>query len=105
MKEFMFNNKSAEIKLAVEKVSKIVFEAAGIQLGEKQFDMVENRLQIRMLSLGITSPADYLKRLQSDLENESQALVSLMTTHYTYFFREFSHFEFLINHGLSNLWN
>lgn len=103
MKEFMFNNKSAEIKLAVEKVSKIVFEAAGIQLGEKQFDMVENRLQIRMLSLGITSPADYLKRLQSDLENESQALVSLMTTHYTYFFREFSHFEFLINHGLSNL--
>lgn len=88
------------IESVVNEVSKIVSEMAGIQLGPRQAPMVENRLRTRMVRLGNKSFTEYLNYLKSHLESESQALLSLMTTHHTYFFREFSHFEFLLNRGL-----
>lgn len=87
----------------VKEVAKIVTEMAGIQLGDKQFSMVENRLKSRILRLGLKNFNEYLKYLVKNKESESQALLSLMTTHHTFFFREFSHFEFLLNHGLPKL--
>ena len=65
--------------------------------------MVENRLKTRMAKLGIPSFQGYLQHLNAHLESESQALLSLMTTHHTFFFREFSHFEFLLAKGLPKL--
>lgn len=98
------SNEPAEtIKSVVEQVSKVVSDMAGIQLGEKQSNMVENRLKTRMLKLGIDQFSSYLKYLKMHEEEESQALLSLMTTHYTFFFREFTHFEFLLNKGLNRL--
>lgn len=93
---------SAEPNLGsvVKEVARIVSSLTGIQLGDKQFAMVENRLRTRMLRLDIASGSDYLHYLNDHLEEESQALVSLMTTHHTYFFREFAHFEYLQNKGL-----
>jgi chemotaxis protein methyltransferase CheR len=91
---------AAETAAAVDKVSKIVSELSGIQLGAKQLSMVENRLQNRMMTLQITNTAEYLEFLNQNFQEESLALVSLMTTHYTYFFREFNHFEFLLNKTL-----
>lgn len=91
------------IQKVIESVSAIVTELAGIQLGERQFSMVENRLKTRMLRLNITTFEGYLDYLQDHQETESQALLSLLTTHHTYFFREFSHFEFLLNKGLPSL--
>lgn len=85
---------------AVEEVSRVVSEMAGIQLGDKQAPMVENRLKTRMLRLGLEDVSEYLNYLNKNKESESQALLSLMTTHHTYFFREFTHFEFLLNKGL-----
>jgi len=79
----------------VREVSNIVSNLSGIQLGERQSPMVENRLKTRMLRLGIQTPQEYLKYLKEHLESESQSLLSLLTTHHTYFFREFSHFEYL----------
>lgn len=92
-----------KIQDVVESVSAIVTEMAGIQLGARQFSMVENRLKTRMLRVGKETFADYLEYLKKNLESESQALLSLLTTHHTYFFREFSHFEFLLNKGLPSL--
>ncbi|MBX2995808.1 MAG: chemotaxis-specific protein-glutamate methyltransferase CheB [Bdellovibrionaceae bacterium] len=91
------------IQKVIENVSAIVTELAGIQLGERQFSMVENRLKTRMLRLNIPTFEGYLEYLQDHQESESQALLSLLTTHHTYFFREFSHFEFLLNKGLPSL--
>nr|HPI39715.1 CheR family methyltransferase [Pseudobdellovibrionaceae bacterium] len=88
------------IKSVVQKVSKVVSEMAGIQLGERQHSMVENRLKTRLMRLGIPTFQEYFKYLEKNKESESQALMSLMTTHHTYFFREFSHFEYLLNSGL-----
>ncbi|MFN7823809.1 MAG: CheR family methyltransferase, partial [Pseudobdellovibrionaceae bacterium] len=85
----------------IKEVSALVSKMSGIQLGEKQYPMVENRLKSRMLKLQIQDPFEYLTYLKSHLESESQALLSLMTTHHTYFFREFAHFEFLIREGLA----
>lgn len=96
-----FNNAgAADSAAAIEKVSKIVSELSGIQLGPKQLSMVENRLQNRMLTLQISDPNEYMEYLRQNFDEESIALVSLMTTHYTYFFREFNHFEFLLNKTL-----
>lgn len=97
-------NESRELVLSVvEEVSKIVSQMAGIQLGPRQVVMVENRLKARMVKMGIKDFDAYLKHLKAHQEEESQALLSLMTTHHTYFFREFSHFEFLLNKGLDIL--
>lgn len=92
--------KDSSVHQVVTEVSKIVSAMAGIQLGAKQHSMVENRLRSRMIKLGIQTFAEYLEHLKRDEESESQALLSLMTTHHTYFFREFSHFEYLLSNVL-----
>lgn len=76
-------------------ISKIMNEITGVQLGERQSSMVENRLKKRMLENRIQTLNDYIQYFFAHREVEIQALVSLLTTHHTYFFREFSHFEAL----------
>ena len=91
------------VEQAVAEVSKIVMEMSAVQLGAKQASMVESRLRSRISRLGMKGFDTYLSHLRAHRETESQALLSLLTTHHTYFFREFSHFEFIINKGLENL--
>ena len=99
-----FKNEAEDnIASVVHEVALIVYEMAGIQLGPRQFMMVKSRLKTRMLRLGIESFSEYVTYLRQHQEQESQILLSLMTTHHSYFFREFSHFEFLLNKGLRNL--
>jgi chemotaxis protein methyltransferase CheR len=81
----------------VSYISKIMNEITGVQLGERQASMVENRLKKRMLENQVATLPDYIQYFFSHREVETQALVSLLTTHHTYFFREFSHFEALEN--------
>lgn len=75
-------------------------KVAGIQLGERQRTMVESRLKKRALDLGIGDIHDYYAYYQTHRESELSPLISLLTTHHTYFFREFSHFEFLEKSGI-----
>lgn len=96
-----FKNESLElVKSVIQQVAKTVSQMAGIQLGDKQFSMIDSRLRSRIIKLGLNGFEEYLTHLKQNEESESQALLSLMTTHHTYFFREFSHFEFLLNHFL-----
>jgi chemotaxis protein methyltransferase CheR len=87
----------------VAEVCTIVNGLSGIQLNADQQHMVQSRLRQRMLSLGITSPEAYASHLHSNREEESQALVSLMTTHFSFFFREAVHFDFLEKQCLEQL--
>lgn len=82
-------------ELLIDEVAKIVSTKTGIQLGIKQFAMMKSRLFSRFTELKITTPDDYKKYLDKNLATETQVLVSLMTTHYTSFFREFNQFEYL----------
>lgn len=96
-------NSNSVVNKAVIEVSKIVSDIAGIQLGEKQQSMVESRLKSRMLKIGLNSADDYLAYLRLHKESETEVLLSLLTTHHTFFFREFTHFEYILNHQLKNL--
>lgn len=94
----MKNATAAIMSLASE-----VSEVSGVQLGEKQHDMVVQRLRRRMTLLGLQSEAEYINYYHSNREEEFRELISLFTTHHTYFFREFKHFEILKNQTLPEL--
>jgi len=87
----------------VSEVSRIVSEITGIQLGKKQDHMVASRLSKRLLELNLRTPTEYIRFFNQNVLTETQALISLLTTHHSYFFREFSHFEFLKDGGLKRL--
>lgn len=89
-----------EILSVIQHASRIVSKLAGIQLGERQYAMVESRLRSRMVKLQLSTLKEYLGYLESNQEQESLALLSLLTTHHTFFFREFNHFEYMLNHVL-----
>lgn len=99
----MINYNFDEDGNVIKEVARIVSNIAGIQLGEKQYPMIENRLKSRMSKLSLRTFDDYLSYLLENKESETEALVSLLTTHHTYFFREFSQFEFILNRKLRDI--
>lgn len=86
---------SKDFVTLIEKVSSVVHKISGNRLGEKQSYMIETRLKKRMMELGIKSADEYLKYIDQNIDSESYVLVGLITTHHTFFFREFPHFEIL----------
>ncbi len=84
-------------------VSVRVSALTGVQLGERQKPMVENKIRLRAAELGIRSLEEYEVYLAENEDSELVRLVSLLTTHHTYFFRENSHFEFLQSKALAGL--
>ncbi|MBU6153537.1 MAG: response regulator [Bdellovibrionales bacterium] len=80
-----------------------VTKMTGVQLGDKQRSMVQTRLNKRVQDLGYRTIDDYQAYYESNEKSEIQHIVSLLTTHYTYFFREFSHFEFISEQALPAL--
>jgi chemotaxis protein methyltransferase CheR len=81
-----------------EYISDIISKESGNVLGVKQRSMVENRLKKRLMDLGNISASNYYEHLDKNYENEIKELVSLLTTHHTFFFREFIHFEYMRDH-------
>jgi chemotaxis protein methyltransferase CheR len=97
-------NQKLDQKKAVDEACSIVEKATGVQFGPKQQKMVESRLQRRLSDLGFKEFSQYLSYLAENYDKEKEELISLLTTHHTYFFREFVHFEFLES-ALPNLMN
>src|SRR4051794_29459429 len=79
----------------IQEICLAIGQLTGNVLSVKQRPMVQSRLRRRMIDLRITSPAEYRAYWQSHLESENKYLISLLTTHFTSFFREFSHFEWI----------
>jgi chemotaxis protein methyltransferase CheR len=86
---------SKDFVTLIEKVSNVVHKISGNRLGDKQAYMVETRVKKRMMELGLKSADEYMKYIDQNLDHESYILVGLITTHHTFFFREFPHFEIL----------
>lgn len=87
-----------DMDAVVEYTAGIVAKESGNVLGESQKSMVTNRVKKRMIDLGDLSPEEYYNHLKTNYITESSHLISLLTTHHTFFFREFGHFEFIIQH-------
>ncbi len=83
------------MKQLVKEVSEVVQKISGNVLGDKQYHMVETRLSRRFIELGIEDPTEYHNYLNENYKVESSHLVSLLTTHHTFFFREYIQFEYL----------
>lgn len=79
----------------LKRLAEIVNRLTGNQALEKHHAMLESRLNTHMLKLGIESIDEYWAFYEFNMESENEALSGLMTTHYTFFFREYLHFESL----------
>jgi len=94
----------------LEKISKLIYQRAGIVLTAQKRDMVYNRLSRRLRELNLTGFEDYTDRLVANPgSDEWQVFVNALTTNLTSFFREAYHFPTLARHaqsrnGMYNVW-
>ncbi len=79
----------------IQEVATVMSKETGNIMGEKQFPMIESRMKRRCSELKITSPSEYKKYWSAHFVEENKHLIGLLTTHFTSFFREFSHFEWI----------
>ena len=87
----------------IREISRVISDITGVQLGEKQQPLVQGRLSKRMRDLKISDPLEYARYYNANETIEIGILVSLMTTHHTFFFREFQHFEYLLKVSLPTI--
>jgi chemotaxis protein methyltransferase CheR len=80
----------------LKKFSEIVYNKAGIVLGEKKEALMQARIGKRMRKLGLTDFRQYLKMIEEDEDgDEIVQLLDVISTNVTNFFRENRHFELL----------
>lgn len=79
----------------IKDVAVAISKETGNIMGEKQFPMIESRMKRRCSELKIASAAEYKKYWSLHQNEENKHLIGLLTTHFTSFFREFSHFEWI----------
>ncbi|MDH4190784.1 MAG: chemotaxis protein CheR [Betaproteobacteria bacterium] len=78
-----------------ERVRRIIYEEAGIKLGDSKRTMAYSRLVRRVRALGMHRFSDYLDLVEKHGESERKAFVNALTTNLTAFFREPHHFPIL----------
>ncbi len=89
-----------------QKISDMVYRTAGINLKQGKEALVRARLMKRLRSLEISRVEDYIAFIDSDQgSGEAAALIDVMTTNKTSFFREVDHFHFLREQVLPGLNN
>ncbi|RKY55351.1 MAG: protein-glutamate O-methyltransferase CheR [Candidatus Neomarinimicrobiota bacterium] len=77
-------------------ISSLVKSLAGINLTETKKELVRARLTKRLRKLGLATFDDYVEYLQNDTTgSELVAMLDVLSTNTTYFFREAKHFEWL----------
>lgn len=81
------------------KLRELIHERIGIRMPPAKRVMLESRLQKRLRILGMHSFSDYCAYLFSEtgIRNELSYFIDVMTTNKTDFFREPSHFDYLVN--------
>jgi chemotaxis protein methyltransferase CheR len=79
-----------------DKISRLVYQISGIDLHEGKEELVKARLLKRLRHLKISNFDHYLKYMANDKSGvEVGAMVDVLTTNKTHFFRESEHLEFL----------
>ncbi|MFN7086571.1 MAG: CheR family methyltransferase [Burkholderiales bacterium] len=84
-----------------EKVSRLIYQHAGISLNPSKKEMVYSRLGRRLRAKGLTTFSDYLTLLENGDDEEWEAFTNSLTTNLTAFFRESHHFPILARHVLA----
>lgn len=77
-------------------IQQIVYKLSRISLGPQKKQMVVSRIAKRMRTLGYTTIREYCELLKKPSGRaELSALIDVISTNHTYFFRESSHFDYL----------
>lgn len=84
------------------RLSKFIMSQFGIKLPPNKKTLLQGRLQRRLKALQHQSFKEYVDYVFSEegLKNEVDNMIDAVSTNKTDFFREPSHFDFLLNHGL-----
>ncbi len=90
-------------KMVLSEIGEIVSRITGVQFADRHQSMISSRLNRRISELKLDSIESYLEYFRGHEATETPELVSLLTTHHTYFFREFSQFEFMLEKALPAL--
>lgn len=85
------------------RVKKIVYDYAGIDLNDSKKNLVYNRLSKRIRFLNMQTFSEYLNYVEAQGESEFVHLINAITTNLTFFFRENHHFEYLAKTVLPGL--
>ena len=91
-REFQFTDQD------FQRIRKLIYERAGISLGESKQELAYSRLARRLRATGINTFAAYLDYLQRGEGDEWEAFTNSLTTNLTSFFREPHHFPLLAEH-------
>ncbi|HEY5973411.1 MAG TPA: protein-glutamate O-methyltransferase [Geobacteraceae bacterium] len=85
--------------------SSFIYRLCGIKMPHSKKTMLEARLQKRLRVLGLTSFEEYAAYLFSPVgqERELPAMIDVVTTNKTEFFREPAHFDYLVGSALPQL--
>ncbi len=101
MSMFSTHPSPASLKLQDEdfqKVRKMIHDYCGIFIQEGKEALVRSRLMKRIRRVGVQSFSEYLEYVDSDSSGqEFLALVDVITTNKTNFFREVGHFNYIKN--------
>lgn len=77
-----------------ERARKVLYDTCGVALDGDRRSLVLGRLQSVIRSMKVTTFTDYLDRIESDRSGRLLSqLVNRISTNYTYFGREWEHFE------------
>lgn len=90
----------------ISKLAQVVREETGNQVQQKNYSMLESRIRSHISKLGLATMQEYWAHYAEHELSEREVLRGLMTTHYTFFFREFAHFELLedwINENIQSI--
>jgi chemotaxis protein methyltransferase CheR len=79
----------------LRRLAEIVHEETGNRIQEKNHSMLESRMRTHLLNLGLSRMSEYWSHFSAHELSEREVIRGLMTTHYTFFFREYAHFEAL----------
>lgn len=83
---------------AFERLARLVHRHSRVRLGAEKRLVLANRLRPRLGLLGLSSGDAYARQLESSAGgDELDVLIDLATTHYTRFFREPGHFDWLVS--------
>lgn len=88
------NNEYMESEMLAE-IADVISNMTGVQFSRKNEAMLRSRILRRAREVGCESIEDYHQHWRKNSLAENEVLVSLLTTHHTYFFREYAHFEYL----------
>lgn len=101
--KFLSDEEEVSEKQLIDEISRLVTAKSGVLLGPSKSAMVWSRIHKRIHQLGLESTGEYLRFLKQNIRSEVAVLISLLTTHHTFFFREFLHFEYLAHEGLGRV--